>query len=71
MLKDLMKLKNQIDEMIETYKDLHPDEEESQKEEALKKIREGSYENKLSKSKRTEITGQSQGQSTLCVYGDT
>ena len=27
MIKDLIKLKNQIDTMIETYKDLHPDEE--------------------------------------------
>tara|TARA_R110002020_G_scaffold58052_1_gene159375 strand:+ start:2010 stop:2267 length:258 start_codon:yes stop_codon:yes gene_type:complete len=85
MIEDLMKLKKQIDTMIETYKDLHPDEEdenhflgrgvwesnEVQQERALKKIREGNYENKFSKSKRKEITGQSQGQSTLCVYGDT
>ena len=27
MIEDLMKLKKQIDTMIETYKDLHPDEE--------------------------------------------
>ena len=27
MIEDLMKLKKQIETMIETYKDLHPDEE--------------------------------------------
>jgi hypothetical protein len=104
MIKDLMKLKNQIDSMIETYKDLHPDDdihydlmdngeyitkeeyethdkgnnthldgmsEYNQKEQALKKIREGSYENKFSESKRKKVAGQSQGHPTLCVYGDT
>lgn len=85
MLKDLMKLKKQINVMIETYKDLHPDEEdenyslgrgvwdseEVQKDNALKKIREGSYENKFSKSKGKKTTGQSEGHPTLCVYGDT
>lgn len=88
MIEDLMKLKNQIDSIIETYKDLHPDEEYethdrgnnthldgmseyNQKEQALKKIREGSYENKFSESKRKKVAGQSQGHPTLCVYGDT
>ena len=28
MIEDLMKLKKQIDTMIETYKDLHPDDYE-------------------------------------------
>ena len=80
MLEDLMKLKNQINVMIETYKDLHPDNddekifkihEEYEKEQALKKIRGGHYENKFSKSKGKKVTGHGKGQSTLCVYGDT
>tara|TARA_R110000744_G_scaffold23647_5_gene59835 strand:- start:1613 stop:1813 length:201 start_codon:yes stop_codon:yes gene_type:complete len=66
--------------MIETYKDLHPDEDDKkiqkihvkyEKEQALKKIRKGYYENKFSKSEGKKITGHGKGQSTLCVYGDT
>ena len=98
MIEELIKLKKQINSMIETYKDLHPDDyelmdngeyitheddenyslgrgvwdsEEVQKDNALKKIREGTYENKFSKSKRKETSGQGEGYSTLCVYGDT
>ena len=83
MIEDLLKLKKQIDCMIETYKDLHPDSyeimdngeyvtdsEEIEKEQALKKIREGYYENKFRKSQRKETPRPSQGQPALCVYGD-
>ena len=70
MIEDLMKLKNQIDTMIETYKDLHPDEEEETKENALKKIREGTYESTFRKKQRKNITEPSEGSPTLCVYGD-
>ena len=103
MLEELVQIRRYIDEVIETYKDLHPDEElpeigttighgsmtieeyneysqthtahrddkEYIKETALKRIREGYYENKFSKSKREKTTGPSKGQSSLCVYGDT
>ena len=98
MIKDLLRIKDEIDCLIETYKDLHPDDnihydlmdngeyvvddvgqaynptnikgEEYEKTQALKRIREGSYENKFRESKGKKITGSSQGQSTLCVYGD-
>ena len=70
MLEDLMKLKKQIDVMIETYKDLHPDEEEETKINALQKIREGTYESTFSKKQRKNITEPSEGSPTLCVYGD-
>ena len=86
MIKDLMKLKSQIDTMIETYKDLHPDElveigstidhgsttiEEYEKETALKRVREGYYENTFSKKQGKKTTESSKGSSSLCVYGDT
>ena len=83
MIKDLLRIKDEIDCLIETYKDLHPDDdihydisgndvdqEEYEKQTALKRIREGYYENKFRKSKRKETTRPSQGQPTLCVYGD-
>ena len=86
MIEDLMKLKKQIDTMIETYKDLHPDDyelmdngeyvtelearEEYEKQRALKRIREGYYENKFRESKRKKTSGSSEGPSSLCVYGD-
>ena len=70
MIEDLMKLKNQIDTMIETYKDLHPDEEEETKENALKKIREGTYESTFRKKQRQETAELSEGSPSLCVYGD-
>tara|TARA_R100001594_G_scaffold87672_3_gene122000 strand:- start:181 stop:483 length:303 start_codon:yes stop_codon:yes gene_type:complete len=99
MIEDLMKLKKQIDTMIETYKDLHPDEEydeysqthtayrdeedenyllgrgvwdseEVQKERALKKIREGTYESTFREKQRQKTTKPSQGSPSLCVYGD-
>lgn len=70
--------------MIETYKDLHPDsyeitgngeykdldKEDMQKKNALKKIREGYYEDKFRKSQGKETPRFSQGQPALCVYGD-
>ena len=83
MIEDLMKLKKQIDTMIETYKDLHPDEDENyflgrgrwdseeiQKETALKKIREGTYESTFRKKQGQETAEPSQGSPSLCVYGD-
>ena len=84
MIEDLLKLKKQIDCMIETYKDLHPDsyeitgdgqykdldKEDMQKNNALKKIREGYYEDKFRKSQRQETPRPSEGPPSLCVYGD-
>ena len=70
MIEDLLKLKKQIDCMIETYRDLHPDEEEETKENALKKIREGTYESTFRKKQRQETTKSSEGPPSLCVYGD-
>ena len=81
MIEDLMKLKKQIDTMIETYKDLHPDEddnvrvhkinEEYEKQTALKRIREGTYEDTFSKEQGEKTTESSEGSTSLCVYGDT
>ena len=85
MIEDLMKLKNQIETMIETYKDLHPDEaielgttlghgsasvEDYEKYNALKKIREGTYESAFREKQREETSEPSQGSPSLCVYGD-
>ena len=88
MIEDLLKLKKQIDCMIETYKDLHPDEEmviddigqmynptdvigEKQvKENALKKIREGTYERTFRKKPGQETTEHGEGPPSLCVFGD-
>tara|TARA_R100000700_G_scaffold31949_1_gene39110 strand:+ start:1122 stop:1376 length:255 start_codon:yes stop_codon:yes gene_type:complete len=83
MIEDLMKLKKQIDTMIETYKDLHPDEDENyflgrgvwdseevKKERALKKLREGEYEIAFRKKQREKTAKPSEGSPSLCVYGD-
>ena len=84
MIEDLLKLKKQIDCMIETYKDLHPDsyeitgdgqyldvdKEELQKKAALKKIREGTYESTFSQKQGKKTTESSEGPPSLCVYGD-
>ena len=83
MIEDLMKLKKQIDTMIETYKDLHPDDDihydvsgndvdqvKYEKQRALKKIREGTYESTFRKKQRKKTTKLSQGSPSLCVYGD-
>jgi len=77
MIEELMKLKKQIDTMVETYKDLHPDEpigiwesNEIQQERALKKVREGTYESTFSKKQRQKTTEHGEGPSSLCVYGD-
>ncbi len=83
MIEDLLKLKKQIDSMIETYKDLHPDSyeimdngeyvtdsEEIEKEQALKKIREGTYESTFRKKQRQETTEHGEGPPSLCVFGD-
>ena len=90
MIEDLMKLKSQIDTMIETYKDLHPDtyfeyephiqneiimdkedHEEYEKQESLKKIREGTYESTFRKKQGQETAELGERSITLCVYGDT
>ena len=86
MIEDLMKLKKQINTMIETYRDLHPDDyelmdngeyvtelearEEYEKQEALKKIREGTYESAFREKQRQETAELSEGSPSLCVYGD-
>ena len=83
MIEDLIKLKKQIDTMIETYKDLHPDEDENyllgrgvwdsekvQKERALKRIREGYYESTFREKQREKTAKPSEGSPSLCVYGD-
>ena len=81
MIEDLIKLKQQIDTMIETYKDLHPDDEDDdekvkkinedyEKQTALKRIREGYYEDTFRKEQRQKTAESSEGSSTLCVYGD-
>ena len=90
MIEDLMKLKKQIDTIIETYKDLHPDDyelidngeyithedeiiiqEELEKETALKKIKEGTYESTFREKQGKKATESSERSITLCVYGDT
>ena len=82
MIEDLIKLKKQVDTMIETYKDLHPDEnyflgrgpwdsEKIQKETALKRIREGYYEDTFRKEQGKKIAEPSQGQVERCVLDDT
>ena len=70
MLEDLMNLKKKIDTMIETYKDLHPDEQEETKINALKKIREGTYESTFRKKQGKKTAELSEGSPSLCVYGD-
>ena len=84
MIEDLLNLKKQIDTMIETYKDLHPDSyeitgdgqyktldnEEIEKKTALKKIREGAYESAFRKKQGKKTTKPSEGPPSLCVYGD-
>tara|TARA_Y100000361_G_C10940572_1_gene228551 strand:+ start:328 stop:585 length:258 start_codon:yes stop_codon:yes gene_type:complete len=84
MIEDLLNLKKQIDTMIETYKDLHPDsyeitgdgqykdidKEEMQKKNALKKLRGGEYESAFRKKQRSQTTKPSEGPPSLCVYGD-
>ena len=86
MIEDLLQMRAHIDTMIETYYDLHPDElseigttighgsstiEDYEKETALKKIREGTYEDKFRKSQGKKASRSSEGQPSLCVYGDT
>ena len=84
MIDELLKLKKVVDGILETYKELHPDEEdenyllgrgvwnseEVQKERALKKIREGTYESTFREKQRQKTTKPSQGSPSLCVYGD-
>ena len=81
MIEDLMKLKNQIEIMIETYKELHPDEdddvivrkinEDYEKQRGLNRIREGYYESTFRKKQGKKASKPSEGSPSLCVYGDT
>jgi hypothetical protein len=84
MIKDLLRIKDEIDCLIETYKDLHPDDdihydvsgndvdqEEYEKQTALKKIREGTYESAFSEKQRKKAAESGKGSPSLCVYGDT
>ena len=85
MIKDLLRIKDEIDCLIETYKDLHPDDdihydisssdesiiqETLEKETALKKIREGTYESAFREKQGQETAESSEGAPSLCVYGD-
>ena len=84
MIEDLIKLKKQVDTMIETYKDLHPDEfydlmdngeyitkEDHEKNTALKRIREGYYENTFRKKQGKKTPEFSEGQTQRCILPDT
>ena len=84
MIKDLLRIRDEIDCLIETYKDLHPDDdihydisgndvdqEEYEKQTALKRIREGYYETTFREKQGKKATESSEGSPSLCVYGDT
>ena len=83
MIKDLLRIRDEIDCLIETYKDLHPDDdihydisgndvdqEEYEKQTALKRIREGYYESTFSEKQGKKASESSEGSPSLCVYGD-
>ena len=100
MIEDLLQMRAHLDSMIETYKDLHPDEkqpeigstiaydshtiedihydisgndvdqEEYEKQTALKRIREGYYETTFREKQRKKATESRERSITLCVYGD-
>tara|TARA_R100000278_G_scaffold113620_1_gene91830 strand:+ start:560 stop:817 length:258 start_codon:yes stop_codon:yes gene_type:complete len=84
MIEDLLKLKKEIDCMIETYKDLHPDsyeitgegqyktlnQDQIEQNDALRKVREGEYESTFRKKQRQKTAKPSEGPPSLCVYGD-
>ena len=83
MIKDLLRIKDEIDCLIETYKDLHPDDdihydisgndvdqEEYEKQTALKRIREGYYESTFREKQRQKAAKSGEGSPSLCVYGD-
>jgi len=80
MIEDLIKLKQHVDSMIETYKDLHPDESDDmrvqkinvkyEKQMALKRVREGYYEGTFRKEQGKKTAEPSKGSDSLCVYGD-
>ena len=105
MLEELVQIRRYIDEVIETYKDLHPDEElleigttighgsmtieeyeahdrgnnthldgmseYNQKKQALKRIREGYYEDTFRQEQGKTTTEFSQGQVERCILDDT
>ena len=83
MIKELLRIRDEIDCLIETYKDLHPDDdihydisgndvdqEEYEKQRALKRVREGYYESAFRKKQRKKASEPSEGSPSLCVYGD-
>ena len=85
MIKDLLRIRDEIDCLIETYKDLHPDydfhydisssdesiiQETLEKETALKRIREGYYESTFREKQGKKATESRERSITLCVYGD-
>ena len=97
MIDELLKLKKVVDGILETYKELHPDEEDenyhlgrghwethdrgnnthldgmseyNQKQQALKKRREGKYESAFREKQRENLAEPSEGSPSLCVYGD-
>jgi len=83
MIKDLLRIRDEIDCLIETYKDLHPaddihydisgndvDQEEYEKQTALKRIREGYYETTFREKQGKKATESRERSITLCVYGD-
>ena len=101
MIKDLLRIRDEIDCLIETYKDLHPDDYElmdngeyvtkeeyethdrgnnthldgmseyNQKKQALKRIREGYYEDTFRQEQGKTTTEFSQGQIERCILDDT
>ena len=80
MYKDLLRLRDELDCLIETYKDLHPeddihydvsgtdvDQEEYDKQTALTRLRENHYEDKFSKSKGKKTPKSGEGQAKRSV----
>ena len=59
-----------VDDVGQVYNPTNIKGEECDKEEALKKIREGTYESTFRKKQRQETTKHSEGSPSLCVYGD-
>ena len=69
MIEDLMKLKKQIDTMIETYKDLHPDEE-MVIDDIGQMYNPTDIMGEEHEKQRQKASKLSEGSPSLCVYGD-
>ena len=69
MIEDLMKLKKQIDTMIETYKDLHPDEE-MVIDDIGQMYNPTDIMGEEHEKQRQKTAESSEGSPSLCVYGD-